>query len=137
GDWLSAGPEPQEVMVMRTSPYHAEPSLTQLLTGIIDDAKKLVRQELALATLEIREGLRKTKTVMLSLSIGIGTAAIGGLPLCACYGIVGGMLAIVEGVLLFIGKSIIARVDVAPRQTMATMKENVRWIKKRATFDRT
>jgi NhaP-type Na+/H+ or K+/H+ antiporter len=64
---------------MHEGSYRAEPSLAQLLTGIINDAKALVRYELALATYEIREDLRKTKTAMLSLGIGIGVAALGGL----------------------------------------------------------
>lgn len=138
---------------MHEGSYRAEPSLAQLLTGIINDAKALVRHELALATYEIREDLRKTKTAMLSLGIGIGVAALGGLllilmlvhllhalaglPLWACDGIVGGLLAISGAVLLLIGKNTIARIDVVPPQTMETMKENVRWIKERATFDRT
>lgn len=138
---------------MHEGSYRAEPSLAQLLTGIINDAKALVRHELALATYEIREDLRKTKTAMLSLGIGIGVAAFGGLllilmlvhllhalaglPLWACYGIVGGLLAISGAVLLLIGKNTIARIDVVPPQTMETMKENVRWIKERATFDGT
>lgn len=90
---------------------------------------------------------------MLSLGIGIGVAALGGLllilmlvhllhalaglPLWACDGIVGGLLAISGAVLLLIGKNTIARIDVVPPQTMETMKENVRWIKETATFDGT
>jgi hypothetical protein len=138
---------------MHEGSYRAEPSLAQLLTGIVNDAKALVRHELALATNEIREDLRKTKTAMLSLGIGIGVAALGGLllilmlvhllhalaglPLWACYGIVGGLLAISGAVLLLIGKNTIARIDVIPPQTMETMKENVQWIKSRATSDGT
>jgi len=137
---------------MKEAPYHAEPSLAQLLTGIVNDAKELLRQELALAKHEIREDLRKTKTAMLSLGIGVGVAAIGGLllilmlvhllnalaglPLWACYGIVGGLFLIMGGVLLLIAKNTIARIDVVPPQTVETMKENVQWIKERATSDR-
>jgi hypothetical protein len=40
-------------------------------------------------------------------------------------------------VLLLIGKNTIARIDVAPPQTIETMKENVRWLKERATSDGT
>jgi len=106
-----------------------------------------------LATYEIREDLQKTKTAMLSLGIGIGVAALGGLllilmlvhllhalaglPLWACDGIVGGLLAISGAVLLLSGKNTIARIDVVPPQTMETMKENVRWITERATSDGT
>jgi Putative Actinobacterial Holin-X, holin superfamily III len=138
---------------MHEGSYRAEPSLAQLLTGIVNDAKALVRHELALAIDEIREDLRKTKTAVLSLGIGIGVAALGGLllilmlvhllhalaglPLWACYGIVGGLLAISGAVLLLIGKNTIARIDVIPPQTMETMKENIQWIKARATSDGT
>jgi hypothetical protein len=48
-----------------------EPSLVQLLTCIVNDARGLLRHELTLATDEIREDLRKTKRAMLSLNIGI------------------------------------------------------------------
>jgi hypothetical protein len=138
---------------MDEPPYRTEPSLAQLLTGIVDDAKELMRQELALAKHEIREDLRKTKTAMVSLGIGIGVAAIGGLllivmlvhllqalaglPLWACYGIVGGLFVIVGGVLLLIAKNTIARIDVVPQQTVDTMKENVQWLKEQVTPDGT
>jgi hypothetical protein len=138
---------------MHEGPSHAEPSLTQLLTGIVDDAKALLRQELALAKYEIGEDLRKTKTAMLLLGIGVGVAAIGGLllilmlvhllnaltelPLWACYGIVGGMFAIVGGVLLLIGKNTIARIDVVPPHTVETVREDVQWFKEQVTRDGT
>jgi hypothetical protein len=137
---------------MDAAPSNSEPSLAQLLTGIVNDAKELMRQELALAKHEIREDLRRTKAAMLSLGIGIGVAAIGGLllilmlvhllnalaglPLWACYGIVGGLFLIIGGVLLLIAKNTISRIDVVPQQTVETMKENVQWIKERATSDR-
>jgi hypothetical protein len=133
--------------------YRAEPSLGQLLTGLVSDVKALLGHELALATYEIREELRKTKAAMFSLGIGIGLAALGGLllifmlvhllyalaglPLWACYGIVGGLLAISGAVLLLIGKNTIARIHVIPPHTVETMKENVQWIKARATSDGT
>jgi hypothetical protein len=136
---------------MKEAPYQSEPSLSQLLTGIVNDAKELLRQELALAKHEIREDLRKTAIAMLSLGVGIGVAAIGGLlliimlvhllnalaglPLWACYGIVGGLFLIIGGVLLLIAKNTIARIDVVPPQTVETMKENVQWIKEGATPD--
>jgi hypothetical protein len=112
-----------------------------------------VRHELVLATDEIREDLRKTKTAMLSLGIGMGVAALSGLllilmlphvlnalaglPLWACYGIVGGLLAISGGVLLLIGTNIIARIDGVPPHTVETLKENVQWITERATSEGT
>jgi hypothetical protein len=84
-----------------------------------------------LATDGIREDLRKAKMAMLSLGIGMGIAAfsglllilmlphglnaLAGLPLWACYGIVGGLLAISGGMLLLIGTNTIAGIDGVPR----------------------
>jgi hypothetical protein len=77
----------------------------------------------------IREDLRKTKTAMLSLSIGSGGVPIGGLlilllahqrhalaglPLWACDGIVRDLLAI-SGAVFLVRKNTIARLDVVPR----------------------
>ena len=106
-----------------------------------------------MATDEIREYLRKTKTAMLSLGIGMGVAALSGLllilmlphvlnalaglPLWACYGIVGGLLAISGGMLLLIGTNTIAHIDGVLSHMVETLKENVQWITERATSERT
>jgi hypothetical protein len=90
---------------------------------------------------------------VVSLGAGIAIAALGGLlliimlvhllnaltdlPLWACYGIVGGMCALVGVVLLYTGKKQMARIDMVPQQTVETMRENVRWIKEKAISDRT
>jgi peptidoglycan/LPS O-acetylase OafA/YrhL len=116
----------------------------------MSDATLLLRQELALARHEIYEEARKTKTAVVSLGAGIGIAAIGGLlliimlvhvlreltewPLWTCYGIVGGLCAIVGLALLYRGKQKISQIDMVPQQTVETMKENVRWFKRKATL---
>jgi len=124
--------------------------LGQLVNGLMSDATLLLRQELALAKYEIYEEARKTKTAVASLAAGIGIAAIGGLllivmlvhllraltewPLWTCYGIVGGVFAIVGVTLLYRGKRQISEIDMVPQQTIETMKENVRWLKKKTTL---
>jgi Putative Actinobacterial Holin-X, holin superfamily III len=136
---------------MKEAPYHSEPSLAQLLTGIVNDTKELLRQELALAKHEIREDLRKTKTAMLSLGVGVGVAAIGGLlvilmlvhllhaltpiPLWGCYGIGGGGLVLAGFLLLFRGKKTAEDIAVVP-QTVETLKENATWIKNQTTSNK-
>jgi hypothetical protein len=119
--------------------------------GLISDAKLLMRQELALAKHEIQGEVGKTKTALVSLGVGIGITAVGGLllivmlvhllnaltewPLWLCYGIIGGVCAIAGVVLLYRGKQHISQIDMVPQQTVETMKENVRWIKKKATSE--
>jgi hypothetical protein len=59
--------------------------------------------------------------------------ALTNLPLWACYGIVGGVFAILGGVLLYTGKTKAAEIDVVPQQTVETMKENAAWIRQKTT----
>lgn len=133
--------------------YTPEPTLAQLVSELVSDARQLLRQELALAKYEIHEEVRKTKVALVSLGVGIAIAAIGGLllivmlvhllnaltelPLWACYGIVGGVCAIVGIALLYRGKQQISQIDMVPQQTVETMKENVRWIKEKAISEKT
>jgi Putative Actinobacterial Holin-X, holin superfamily III len=143
---------------MNPAVYTSKPTLTELLTGLMHDAMVLLRQEVALAKHEIRAELWNIILAVLSLGVGGGIAAIGGLllilmlvhllqaltalPLWACYGIVGGLFAVVGVVLLVLGKQKMARIHLMPQGTVETMQENVQWIKEqvrpngRSTSDR-
>ena len=130
---------------MNPAVYTSKPTLTELLTGLMNDVMTLLRQEVALAKHELRAELWNIILAVVSLGVGGGIAAIGGLllilmlvhllqaltelPLWACYGIVGGLFAVVGGVLLVLGKRKLARMRLVPQDTMETMKENVQWIK--------
>ena len=61
------------------SPRPAAPSLAALLGGIMQDAKDVLIQELTLAKLEGHDDVRQIKTAALSLGIGVGVAAVGGI----------------------------------------------------------
>jgi hypothetical protein len=129
---------------MNPAVYTREPTLAQLLIGLMHDAQQLLRQEVALAKHEIRVELRKILGAGMSLGLGIGIAAIGGLllilmlvhllhaltalPLWVCYGVVGGLCAAGGIVLLVLGKQKLARLHLVPQQTVETMQENVQWI---------
>jgi Putative Actinobacterial Holin-X, holin superfamily III len=138
---------------VNNSPYASEPSVTALLTGLVDDAKVLLQQEVALAKHEIRAELRKIMLAIVSLGLGGGIAVVGGwllilmlvhllhaltaLPLWACYGIVGGLFAIGGVVLIVIGKQKLAHLHLVPQDTAETMQENLQWIKKQVTANGT
>jgi len=132
------------------SPRPAAPSLATLLSGIMKDAKDLLVQELTLAKLEGHDELRHIKSAALSLGIGVGVAAVGGIllsvmlvhvlaaytdiPLWGCYGIVGSVFGVLGWVLLASGKHKIEEIDVMP-QTVETMKENTQWLREQMTSD--
>jgi Putative Actinobacterial Holin-X, holin superfamily III len=132
------------------SPRPAAPSLAALLGGIMKDAKDLLVQELTLAKLEGHDELRQIKNAALSLGIGVGVAAVGGIllsvmlvhvlaaytdiPLWGCYGIVGSVFGVLGWVLLASGKYKIEEIDVMP-QTVETMKENTQWLREQMTSD--
>ena len=132
------------------SPRPVAPSLAALLGGILKDAKDLLVQELTLAKFEGNDELRQIKTAALSLGIGVGVAAVGGIllsvmlvhvlaaytdiPLWGCYGIVGSVFGVLGWVLLASGKYKIEEIDVMP-QTVETMKENTQWLREQMTSD--
>jgi hypothetical protein len=99
------GPEQRRSSAVNDSPPPAEATLTQLFGGFVSDARELLRQQVALAKREVHAELYKTMRAMVSLSLGLGLAALGGmllivmlvhlvntvteLPLWSCYGMVG------------------------------------------------
>jgi hypothetical protein len=137
---------------VNSASHNSEPTLAELVNGLMSDAKLLIHQELALARHELYEEARKTKTAAASLGVGIGIAAVGGLlliimlvhllraltdwPIWTCYGIVGGVFAVVGVALLYSARRQISRIYVVPHQTVETMKENVRWFKRKTTLKR-
>jgi uncharacterized membrane protein YqjE len=124
----------------------SETSVTGLVTGIINDAQELIRQQLTLFKHEIKEDLRKTKEAAIALGLGIGVALIGGLslwlmivfllekvtelPLWGCFGIVGLVFLVGGAILFYAGKAKLESFTPLPEQSVDTLKENVQWIMK-------
>ena len=124
-----------------------EPSLTGLVTGIINDAQDLLKQQIALFKQEIKDDVRKTKEAVVSLSAGLGILLVGGLlwclmlvhlvnwafpslPLWCCYGLVGLVFVACGGALLYAGKKRFESFNPLPEQSVEALKENVQWIMK-------
>jgi hypothetical protein len=123
-----------------------------LVTGILDDAKLLMRQEAQLLRDEVKLELSKAGRAASGFGIGAVLSAVGalflllmlvhglhewtGLPLWGSYGVVGGMLAGVGLTLILRARSLAGTVHTTPRRSLHTMKENVQWIKERMTLKR-
>jgi len=123
------------------------PSITGLVTGIVNDAQELIKQQMTLFRHELQVDIRKTKEGALSLGAGLGVAGLGGLllalmlvhllqalapemPLWGCYGVVGVALVGVGGILCYAGKKIFDSFSPLPNESVQALKENVRWITK-------
>jgi len=130
-------------------------SVAPLVAGVIDDLQELIKQNLALFKVEVREDFKKTKEAAAALGVGVGLAVVGalhltlmlvfllwwafnpafrsapGLPLWVCFAIVGGVFAGVGGALYFRGKKKLDSFNPLPNETADALKENVQWIKNR------
>jgi hypothetical protein len=130
------------------SPSNAPPGhVAPLVTGIIDDLQELIRQNLTLFKVEVREDFKKTRDAVSALGVGVGLAVVGGLhltlmlvsllwwafdpnlPLWVCFAIVGVVLAGVGAALLVRGKKKLDSFNPLPDESAEALKENVQWIK--------
>jgi len=127
-------------------------SFVELIVDILRDTQKLVWQEIRLAKHELRHEVRKALTMLLSVTVGIAFAMVGGLllvfmlvhlinaltelPLWACYGIVAGTFAAIGIILVVFGMKRFKQLHIIPAHTIETVKENVRWFKEIAMSGR-
>lgn len=122
----------------------SERSVPTLVRGIIADAQQLIEQQLAMFRQEIRDDARKGIQVVLTLAVGGGITVVGSfllllmlplllnwavpaLPLWACFGIIGGVLAGLGGLLLYLGVRKIESFDLLSNQAVEAFKENLKW----------
>jgi Putative Actinobacterial Holin-X, holin superfamily III len=128
----------------------SEPSAAALLNGILGDVQELVKQQLQLTRVEIKDDIHKTMEGAMTFASGTGVALVGAfllgvmlvqllyvlvapantdpspLPLWGCYGIVGLVLLAGGGLLAYFGGHRIATLPLG-EQTVEGLKENVEW----------
>jgi len=123
--------------------HHADPqpSVAVLVGGILEDAQKLVRQEVALARREVAEACDKATTGVTLLSSALAVCGIGGgllgfmavkllylflLPNheWACFGIVGVVFTLVGGALVYCGRKKLTEVHLSFPQTVETLRDD-------------
>jgi multidrug transporter EmrE-like cation transporter len=122
-----------------------ESSFASLVSSALNDVRELFRQEISLAKYEVREELSKATTAIVAYAaaaivalfavlfiltaVARGFAMLVNWPIWAGFGIVGILLALVGAALFFTARSRMKTVNVVPRQTAATIKEDVQWLK--------
>jgi len=121
-----------------------EQSVARLVGDIVADAQKLIRQEIALARVELQEEWKKTKSAARGFTIavvmGFVTVFNAGMALAHILQALGvtpwlsyTLVTLVYGgiayALLRKGTEAAKDIDFVPRQTVESMKENVQWIR--------
>ena len=120
-------------------------SIGELFGQLTQDMTLLVRQEIQLARVEMSDKISKVTTNVISVAAGGFVAYLGGLALVAALIlairdlanislavsalIVGAVLAIIGYVMLQRGMKELKRVDLSPRRTVETLKDDVQWAK--------
>jgi protein-S-isoprenylcysteine O-methyltransferase Ste14 len=116
-------------------------SAAGLIRGALEDARQLVRDELALARAELRQELNKATNAGVRFALAAATLWFAGMfvlvalalglsswldwPVWASFGAISIVLAIVGAVFLSMGRQAIRDIKPLPR-TVATLKENFR-----------
>lgn len=122
-----------------------ERSIGELFGQLSQDMTLLVRQEIQLARTEMSDKLSRFTNNLVSVLAGGFVAYVGGLALVAALIlgirdlanislafsalIVGAILAIVGYVMLQRGLKELKQVELAPRRTVETLKDDVQWAK--------
>jgi len=122
-----------------------EASVTGLVTGIINDAQELFKQQVQLLKHEVKEDIRKTRDAGMILGLGIGVGFVGAtllafmlahllawaepaMPLWACYGICGAILFAVGAGICYAGAMKLKTINPLPNESAQILKENVQWM---------
>lgn len=126
-------------------------SLGGLIRGILTDLRTLIREEVALARVEIREQATRARAAAMSFGVAIGALAFGvtflliavaigvadllNWPVWTGFLIVAVLLALIGFVMLSSGRKQLRDVRAVPEATVTTLKENSEWIAKRLSSE--
>lgn len=122
-------------------------TLTELVSGIADDAQRLIQQQYQMFRAEVREDIRRTKTAATYMGFGAAATAVGALflvvalPLLinwafnlapwAGWAIVGAVMLVVGLIGLLAGRRIFQKNNPLPDKTLNALEENLSWIANR------
>jgi hypothetical protein len=129
--------------------YKKKTGPRELIEPIVQDAGRLAGLHVDLLRSELHQTAGEISPALVALGAGAGLAATGGLlgslmlvhglhrstrlPLWGCYGLVGGVLGAVGMGLMGTGTRRLSRVSLIPYETIATLKEDLEWIKEKTT----
>lgn len=128
-------------------------SIAALATGLVEDLKRLCRQELRLAQHEMQLELRKVVMAIVYAAVALLLCLIAvtfflvmlvhllhsfaGMPLWASYGIVGLIAILLTGVCAYGLYKVGSTLRLWPFRTVHSIKEDAQWIKEQLLSIRT
>lgn len=122
-----------------------EPSMSRLVSGIIDDTQRLLTQHAELLKEDIRKDLREAKETGLALGLAAVLLGLGGLlllimlalllnwlwpehlPLWGSFAIVGGTVTAVGAAAFFYGREKLEHLNPLPENSVEAVKEDLQW----------
>lgn len=126
-------------------PGEDQPSIAQLIGGLVADAEHVIRKELELAKVEIEDMGKRAANSAIAVATGGVVAGAGGLlllfmlvhlitslagiDLWISYAIVGGAVSVIGGILLATGIARIRNMDMVPRETADALRKDAQWIR--------
>jgi uncharacterized membrane protein len=122
-------------------------SIGSILRGVLIDLRTLIREEIALARVEIAEQVDRARGAAISfgiaatsllfgatfllIALAMGIADAFDWPVWAGFLIVAALLSLIGGVTFLSGRKQLQQVSPVPAETVSTLKENSEWIAKR------
>lgn len=122
----------------------AEPSVSKLIGGIIEDAQQLMTQQAELLKQDVRKDLRQAHEV--GLSLGLSFALLGGagllflfmlahllswiwpaLPLWGSFGLVASLLALLGGWAYYHAQEKLDKLNPLPEESVKALEETLQW----------
>jgi len=129
------------------SPTANQESIGSILRGLLMDLRTLIREEISMARVEIREKAGRARGAALSFGIAAASLAFGvtflliaiataiadyfDWPVWAGFIVVAILLSLIGFVTLASGRKQLQQVRAVPEETVSTLKENSEWIAKR------
>jgi Putative Actinobacterial Holin-X, holin superfamily III len=127
-------------------------SIGTLVRGILNDVRTLIREEIALARVELREHAGRARAAAVSYGIMAGALGVGALflliacamgiadlfewPTWAGFLSLALLLCVVGFVAMAAGRKQLHKVRAVPPETVSTLKENAAWFAKRISYGR-
>ncbi|MCA9838743.1 MAG: phage holin family protein [Trueperaceae bacterium] len=125
-------------------------SLTELVSSLLDNFSRLIREELLLAKNELAETIGRAKNDVVSLSIGalilvlaafaLLASAILGLslfiPAWAAALSIGALLGIIGFLLIRSSLKDFSKLELAPKRSLTSLRNDVHFVKEAVSHDR-